>query len=163
MRIWPRRATTPKPQTCVGQWLRAGLLNQQELRDRLKATLNGGKPGWNYDEPFVVGCVCEIAARKVFPAGLDIQAVSAFVTDMRSRIRSTPPPDQLVCKALIRDALGDKVDYTNISVEKMFFAQWVIAGMAVVSLGLGEAAIDEMILEGERRAFDGGWHPPLAS
>jgi hypothetical protein len=35
--------------------------------------------------------------------------------------------------------------------------------MAVRTLRLDEAAIDEMIVEGERLAFDEGWHPPLAS
>jgi hypothetical protein len=34
---------------------------------------------------------------------------------------------------------------------------------AVRTLRLDEAAIDEMIVEGERLAFDEGWHPPLAS
>lgn len=41
-RLW-KVATAPWPQTCVGQWLRAGLLGQHELRDRLKRTLNGGR------------------------------------------------------------------------------------------------------------------------
>jgi hypothetical protein len=68
---------------------RALLLNQRELRDRLRLRLNGGKPGWNHDEHFVVGSVYEVAVRKVFPAGPDLREVTAFVTDMRSRIHST--------------------------------------------------------------------------
>jgi hypothetical protein len=72
MGIWPRRAPAPEPQTCVGQWLRAGFLNQQELRDQLKLRLNGGEPkGWNFHEPAVVGFVCEIAVRRLFPSTLD--------------------------------------------------------------------------------------------
>ena len=158
MRIWPRRAAAPKPQTYVGRWLRAGLLNQQELRDRLRLTLNGGEPiGWNYDEHFVVGTVCEIAVRKLYPAGPDIQEITAFVADMRSRIHSTTPPDQHVCEAIIRDAFrGQNVDFTDVSAGEMFHAQGAITGMAVRNLGLDEAAIDEMIVEGERLAFDAG-------
>jgi len=142
----------------VGRWLRAGLLNQQELRDRLRLTLNGGEPiGWNYDEHFVVGTVCEIAVRKLYPAGPDIQEITAFVAGMRSRIHSTTPPDQHVCEAIIRDAFrGQNVDFTNVSAGEMFHAQGAITGMAVRNLGLDEAAIDEMIVEGERLAFDAG-------
>jgi hypothetical protein len=162
-RLW-EVATSPWPQTCVGQWLRAVLLNQQELRDRLKLTLNGGEPaGWNYDEHFVVAAVCEIAVRKLFPAGLDVQAVTAFVTDMRSRIHSTTPPDQHVCETIIRDAFRDPdVDYTNVSAAAMFHAHAAIAAMAVRALDVDEAAIDAMIAEGERTALDAGRQPPVA-
>ena len=138
-------------------------MNQREIRDRLRLTLNGGKPGWNHDELFVFWSVCEAAVRKLFPAGPDIQEVTAFVTDMRSRIHSTTPPDQHVCEAIIRDAFRDQnVDFTNVSLGEMMQAQVAIAGMAVRNLGLDEAAIDEMIVEGERLAFDDGQHPPLA-
>jgi hypothetical protein len=161
-RLW-KAATAPWPRTCAGQWLRALLLNQQELRDRLRLRLNGGKPGWNHDEHFVVGSVCEVAVRKLFPAGPDIREVTAFVTDMRSRIHSTTPPGQHVCEAIIRDAFRDKsVDFTNVSLGEMMHAQVAIAGTAVLNLGLDEAAIDEMIVEGERLAFNDGRHPPLA-
>ena len=148
----------------MGQWLRAALLDQRELRDWLRLTLNGGEPkGWNRDECFVVGFVCEIAARKRFQAGPDIREVTAFVTDMRSRIHSVTPPDQHVCEAIIRDAFRDPdVDYTNVSREEMFLAQGLITSLAVRNLGLGEVAIDEIIVESERLAFEAGWHPPLA-
>jgi len=117
----------------------------------------------NSDEHFVVAAVCEIAIRKLFPAGLDAQAVTAFVADMRSRIHSETPPDQHVCEAIIRDAFRDPgVDYTNVSDAEMFIAQGAIAGMAVRALEVDEAAIDEMIVEGERAAFDAGRQPPVA-
>jgi hypothetical protein len=162
-RLW-KVATAPWPQTCVGRWLRAGFLDQRELRDRLKQTLNGGDPkGWNYEEPFVVAAVCEIAVRKLFQTAPDAQAVTAFVTGMRGRIRSTAPPGQQVCEAVIRDAFRDPdVDFTNVSSAELFRAHGAVAGMAVRTLGLDEAAIDEMIAEGERLTFDLGRHPPLA-
>jgi hypothetical protein len=111
----------------------------------------------------VVAAVCEIAVRTLFRAAPDAQAVTAFVTDMRSRFRSTTPPGQQVCEAVIRDAFRDPdVDYTNVSSAEMFYAHVMVAGMAVRTLGLDEAAIDEMIAEGERLTFEVGRHPPLA-
>ncbi len=37
-----------------------------------------------------------------------------------------------------------------------------VAAAACRKLSLDEAAIDQMIVEGERIAFENGWHPPLA-
>lgn len=160
---WPRRASTTRPQTWVGQWLRAALLNQQELRDQLRRTLNGGKAGWNYDEPAVVEAVCAVAARKLFPAGLDAQAITAFVSDIRSRVHSTTPPGQLETEAVVRLVLGDPdVVISHIPNSELFHAQGMAAVGACLKLGLDEAAIDQMIVEGERIAFEQGWHPPLA-
>jgi hypothetical protein len=122
-----------------------------------------GERSRRFLDGFVVGSVCAVAVRKLFPAGPDIREVTAFVTDLRSRIHSTTPPGQHVCEAIIRDALRDKnVDFTNVSPGEMMHAQVAIAGMAVLNLGLGEAAIDEIVVEGERLAFDDGRHPPLA-
>lgn len=162
-RLWDV-AAAPWPRTCVGLWLRAGFLGQRELRDRLKLTLNGGDPeGWNYEEPFVVAAVCEIAVRKLFRVAPDAQAVTEFVTEMRGRIRSTAPPGQQVCEAVIRDAFRDPgVDFTHVSSAELFRATAVVAGTAVRTLRLDEAAIDEMIAEGERLTFQAGRHPPLA-
>jgi hypothetical protein len=38
-----RTVSRGMPRTNVGRWLRATLLRQTELRDRLKTKLNGGK------------------------------------------------------------------------------------------------------------------------
>lgn len=40
--------------------------------------------------------------------------------------------------------------------------QAVVRWVAAQAAGLDEAAIDEMIAEGERAAFTAGWHPPVA-
>lgn len=162
-RLWAL-AAAPWPQTCVGQWLRAVLLGQHELRDRLKLRLNGGEPvGWNHDEPFVVRSVCKIAVRKLFPAGLDAEAATALVIDMRSRIHSSTPPAQHVCEAVIHEALRDPdVEHANVSDGELFHAEVAVVAIAVRTLGLDEAAIDEMIAEGERAAFAADWHPPVA-
>jgi hypothetical protein len=72
----------------------------------------------------VVGFVCQVAVRKLFPAGPDVREVTAFVTGMRSRIHSTTPPEKHVCKALILDALGDHdVDLTNLAEDLVLLLQ----------------------------------------
>ncbi len=66
-------------------------------------------------------------------------------------------------EAIILDALGDQnIDFTNVSVPEIPQAQCTVAAMAVRNLGLDVVDIDEMIVEGERVAFEAGWHPPLA-
>jgi hypothetical protein len=147
----------------VGQWLRAALLNQRQLGDQLRHTLNGGKAGWNYDEPGVVEAVCAVAARKLFPAGVDAQAIAAFASDVRSRVHNTTPPGQLETEAVVRFVLGDPdVVMSHVPNSELFHAQVVVAAGACLKLGLDEAAIDQMIVEGERIALEQGWHPPLA-
>jgi hypothetical protein len=59
-----RRSDRPVlPRTCVGQWLRAALLRQQELADKLSLRINGGSlTGWNNDdEPAVIEAVIRSA------------------------------------------------------------------------------------------------------
>lgn len=163
MRLWPRRTAAPRPQTYVGLWLRAGVLDQRELREQLRLTLNGGKAGWNYDEPAVVEMVFRIAARKLFPTDPDAQAITELVADMRSQIHSVAPPGQRETEALILAAFDDqKVNLTHIPASEVLQAHGAVVIMAKLRLGLDEAAIDQMIVEGERTAFEHGWHPPLA-
>lgn len=160
---WPRPAAASRPQTYVGQWLRAALLNQPQLRGPAPPHAERWKGGWNYDEPAVVEAVSAIPARKLFPAGLDTQAISAFVSDIRSRVHSTTPPGQPEIEAVIRVVLGDPdVVVSHIPHLEIFQAQVLVAAAACRRLGLDEAAIDQMIAEGERIAFVQGWHPPLA-
>lgn len=162
-RIW-EAATSPKPRTVVGQWLRATLLGQDELADRLRSALNNGEPGWNYEEPFVAGFACEIAVRRLFPGPLDVRAVTAFVDDMRGRIHGTEAPDRKVSEDLMRGALGDhSVSFAGVSLEELFHCQLMITAAIVLDLGLDEVTIDEIIVGGERSAFDAGRHPPLAT
>jgi hypothetical protein len=71
----------------------------------------------------VVGAVCDIAVRKLYPAKPSLQEITAFVTDMRSRIHSTTPPGQHVCEAIIRFAFRDpNASFTNFSAGKVFHA-----------------------------------------
>jgi hypothetical protein len=55
------------PRTYVGRSLRAAMLDQQDERDRLVATLNHGSAiGWNDDEPAVVEAAGELVMRCLF-------------------------------------------------------------------------------------------------
>jgi hypothetical protein len=87
-----RQKPAPGPSTAVGRWLRAGLLNQRELKDRLFRTLNSRKPtGWNDDEAAVVEAACELAAREYFGGDYDVRAITSLVSQMRSKIHSAEP------------------------------------------------------------------------
>lgn len=107
-----------RPRTYVGQWLLAGMLDQRAERQRLSRMLNNGKSGWNADEPAVVGFAFELAVRQLFPESVDVREITAFVRDLRSRVYSTAPPDQLGAEALIRDALEEPVDISDITAGK---------------------------------------------
>jgi hypothetical protein len=140
------------------------LLNQRDLTKHLKTSLNYGKPGWNDDEPAVVEALCEIAVRQYFGVDYDVRAITSFVSQMRSQIHSVAPPEQLATEALIRSALGE----TDVATDDIKGGQkWVIqiSVLTQVSLRLGwdEATVDQRIVEGERVAFERGWHPPLAA
>ena len=148
----------------VGQWLLAGLLNQVEEREKLGRMLNGGKSGWNYDEPAVVEIACQLAARHYFGNGINVYVISAFVTELRGRIHSTTPPDQEKTEALLRHALGDRdVAVSHIAHLDMFYSQGAIFGQIVHKLGLKPTEIKELIIQAELQAFEQGWNPPVSA
>jgi hypothetical protein len=151
------------PSTVVGRWLRAGLLNQRELRAKLDTALNNGKPGWNDDEPAVVEAACEIAAREYFGSDYDVRAITSLVSRLRSRFRSAEPPEQLVTEALIRSALGeaDVVTADIEPVQKFRIRGWVTVEIRI-RLGWDEAAVDQLIVAAEQMALERGWNPPRA-
>lgn len=159
-----KQTPTSQPSTCVGRWLRAGLLDQRELRKQLNTTLNNGKPGWNDDEPAVVEAACEIAVRRFFGADYDVREITSFVSQVRSKIHSVEPPDQLRTEAMIRSALGESdVVTSDITAGQKFNIRVSVLGQAKLLLGLDAAAVDRLILEAERVAFERGWNPPLAA
>jgi hypothetical protein len=163
MRVRPRGKVAAQPRTWVGRWLLAAMLLQQAERQRLSRKLNNGKPGWNYDEPGVVEIACQLVVRRLFPESVDVREITAFVMEMRSRIHSITPPDQLESEALIRSALGDTdVVLSDIDSGHMFGAYTMILGYASIKLTLSDDDIRNLILESERLALERGWKPPLA-
>jgi hypothetical protein len=123
---------------------------------------NGKSTGWNDDEPAVVGLVFELTVRRLFPESVDVREITAFVRDLRSRVHTTAPPDQLESEALIRDALGESLDISGMRPLKIFTTRAAILAGAVLKIPLRESDVRQLILEGERIAFEQGWNPPLA-
>jgi hypothetical protein len=152
-----------EPRTHVGRWLLATLLNQQAERQRLSRMLNNGERCWNYDEPGVMEVACQLAVRRLFSESIDVREITKFVMELRSRVHSTTPPDQLEAESLIRAALGDHdVVVSDINSMNIFTAYGAILGHATQRLALSEDDIRKLIRESERLAFEQGWKPPLA-
>jgi hypothetical protein len=155
------RGVVPGPSTYIGQWLRAALLDQRGLRNRLLPTLNNGKPGWNNDEPAVLEAAFELAMRQYFGEDYDVRAITEFVTRMRAGIHSTQPPRQLEMEALIRSALGEAdVATSDINSGKKYTMRLTALGQAKIQLGWDEAAVDKVLVEAEDIASARGWNPP---
>lgn len=138
-------------------------MRQPELREQLGLTLNGGKTGWNDDEPAVVEAACELAVRRFFPQDYDVRAITAFVSELRAATGNDPPVEQLKTEAVIRSALGEAdVATGDITPGQKYLMRGRVTGLAVGKLGLNEAGIDQLITDAERVAFGRGWRPPLA-
>lgn len=160
-RSWLERRS--KPRTYVGQWLRAMCLRQRELRIELQATLNGGKPGWNDDEPAVVEFASQIVLRQLFGNEYEAGEITNFVNNLQAATEGDPPVDQLNAEMLIRDALGEaKIDVKGISPGQRFLVRALMAATGAYLLDLNEAAVDEIISDSERNAFEHGCKPPIA-
>jgi hypothetical protein len=160
-----REKPVPGPSTVVGRWLRAALLDQQELREQLETALNNGKPtGWNDDEPAVVEAACELAVREYFGDDYDVRAVTSLVSGMRSRIHSNEPPEQLATEAVIRSALAEADVMTgDINPGQKLHIRGLVTIEVRIRLGWDEAAVDRLIVAAERIASERGWNPPLAT
>lgn len=159
-RSWSQRRA--KPRTYVGQWLRAAFLRQRELRKELQSTLNGGKPGWNDDEPAVVELAFETVLRRLFGDAYDASDITNLVDILRSATEGDPPVDQVKAAALIRETLGESVPAVgDIDPGQKFVLRFMLAGTAAFVLDLDEAAVDEIITDSERIAFERGWKPPI--
>lgn len=158
--LW-EAATNPRPRTNIGQWLRAGFTNDQERMTQLR---NSSGPDGGYDDEFfVVATACHTALHKLFPAGPDRQAVTAFVADLRSQIHGTAPPEQAASETLILSALGDpNAGQPDLPLDQTFFSLGVIANLAVRNLGLDAVTIDKIIVDAEQSAFAAGKHPAPA-
>jgi hypothetical protein len=153
-----------EPCTVVGRWMLAVLLHQRESELRLGRMLNGGKSGWNKDEPAVIEIACEFAVRRYFKSSINIDEIAAFVADMRGRVRSTSPPGQSETEALIRLALGDRdIAVPQVSASEIFLIHGTVVGQVVYRLQLTQAETRRLVERAERQAFKRGWNPPLYS
>jgi hypothetical protein len=160
LRSGSRPAPSAGPRTWAGLWLRAALRGENELRRQLTGRLNGGKEGWNYDEPAVVDAACELAVRRFFPPGVDVREITAVASDMRQKSKSLP--GQLKVEAVIRSALGEAdVVIDDIKPPELLHIRGAIVTYLFIILG-AKFSVDELITEAENIAFERGWKPPLA-
>lgn len=152
----PFRSGSVGPRTIVGQWLRATLLLQTELRDRLKTKLNGGKAkGWNDDEPAVIEAACELAVGRFFGTSYDVRAITELAHNRRY--------DQQKTEAVIRSALGEQdVDTEGIATGQKYLIRGAVVTLVYGKLRLSEAALDQLITDAEKIAIRRGWNPALA-
>ena len=152
-----------QPQTHAGLFIRASLLNQEKEKQRLIGRLNGGKPGWNDDEPAVFQAAFELALQVMFPAGADVRDITHFVADLRSRLSQGSAPGQLEAEALMRRAMGDSdVVISGISRMDAFKIYSGVTHKIVFDLHLSEPDVNRLVVDAEKLAFDRGRQPPLA-
>jgi hypothetical protein len=162
MSLLRRRLRMPGPQrTIVGQWQRALLLRQSKLRDRI---VDGVSPSvWDRDALGVVQATFEIAVLRYFRPPPDEHELSGWVAELRDAFGQQPTPDDSDMAALIRVTLGESnvaIDHidTGTRLNIHCFVLWMITK----KLDMSEPAIDDLILEGERTAFQRDWKPALA-
>jgi hypothetical protein len=63
---------------------------------------------------------------------------------------------------VIHAALADqRTDLTRFRKSAVLHARAAVIAGAASKLGLSDDAITQMIVDGERIAFERGWHPPL--
>jgi len=166
IRFRPGSRPSAKLRTVVGLWLRATLMRESEVRRQLTRELNGGKRGWNYDEPAVVEAACELMVRRFFGTSYDVREITAAVSFLRTadQAKDKTPHGQLEMEAVIRSALGETdVDISGIIPPVLMEIRGAAAAYCSFKLALPESDIVQMIAEAERMAFERGWNPPLAS
>jgi hypothetical protein len=138
-------------------------LRQNELRDQLLPTLNGGHAGWNDDEPAVVEAAAISMLRPFFGTAYDVRSVTDFAAKLHQATAGDKAISQLKAEAVIRLALGESdVSTADISRSEKFRIHMAAMVLATVKTRPGAAALNPVILEAERTAFEQGWNPPLA-
>ena len=151
-----------RPRTYVGQFLRAMLLRQKELRGELQRKLNNGKPGWNDDEPAVVELVFQRILLLFLGEGYDAHDIAEFLDFVELAAAGDPPVDRSLAEGLIREAMRKPgADGKNASPQRKFVLRGLMTGLASLHLELDEGVVDEIIVDSERLAFERGWKPPL--
>lgn len=157
--------TSALPRTYVGRWLRAAMLDQPDERDRLVATLNrGSATGWNDDEPAVVEAAAELVLRRFFgPGEADADRLWWLASVTRLGMAEISRPlDEHHAEAVIRSALGEPASgLAALKPGDKHVLRGTAVTIASINMDLDEAAVDDLLREAERIAFERGWHPPL--
>jgi hypothetical protein len=153
------------PRTHIGRWLRAVVLDGVPEMERLSRHLNGGRPGWNPDEPAVVEAACELAMRQTFGESPNAREITALVAHLRAipLPAGAVAPGQLEMEAVVRAAMGDRsaiIDDIRPSVLLVIRDRLIV--LASGQLGWSESDVDQLIADAEDLALRRGWHPPTA-
>jgi hypothetical protein len=157
--------TTALPRTYVGRWLRAGMLDQREERDRLVRALNGGSAtGWNDDEPAVVQAAIELVLSRYYGSrAADPSGLESLVTPVNEALVADSHPDDVEkAEAVIHSAAGDDTRGIEMVARiDRYRLRAVTVALASAQLELSDADVDSVLREAERVAFEQGFHPPL--
>jgi hypothetical protein len=160
----PAHSAASRPRTTAGLWLVATLLGRSESRKLLSGRLNGGRPGWNDDEPAVVESTCELLMGRYFGADYEVRDVTAFVSMLREASGENLGGGMIRAEALIRSALGEaEVDIQDIGSLTRLQVHIVASGIAAERLGLDERDVGQLVAEAEDLTFAKGRKPPLAA
>ncbi|MFI7517321.1 hypothetical protein ACIBVK_27870 [Micromonospora echinofusca] len=102
----------------------------------------------------------DIAIRRRFTSGADLQEISTFVADIRRAFGSSVP--SLEAEALIRHMLGDDVEIDDIPPRTRTQAMIFVLGALADFLERDTNEVDAILLEAEQRVFARGLEPELA-
>jgi len=139
------------------------MLGQREVRRRLSARLNYGRPGWDDDEAAVVGAACELVMRSYFGAEYDVRDVTAFAALLHGATNENLAGGLMRLEALLRSALGEAdVDVTGIPLDARVRGQAAATAIALDKMAFGESRVSELVAQAEAIAFGRGSNPPLA-
>lgn len=162
MSLLRRRLRLPGPQrTIVGQWQRALLLGQQKLA---KQTVYGVDTSvWDRDAMAVVEAMFELAVPRYFKPHPYEHQLDQFLIELSATYPDKRTPRGADIGALIRATLGEPdVAIGHIDDQTRYTIHGLVVDLIVQKLSMTQPAIDELILEGERTAFERGWKPALA-
>lgn len=159
------------PRTVVGLWFRAMSLGMTEERTRLSDMLNGGKPGWNDDEPAVIQAASELAARRylgpkasadqITTAAAQVVEADRRGADLRGRAGSLP--DKTYVQAVLKHDTGDRpAGWDNIRPSVALHIRGAFMVFVVSALDI-MFELDALIRDAEALAFARGLNPPLAA
>jgi len=142
-----------------------------EERDRLSRQLNGGKEGWNEDEPGVIQAASELAARRYFGPKASTDQVAATALQVVEADRGAADlrglagrlPDKSYVEAVIRyDAVDHDRVLANIRPGVAFHIRLAFVIFVVAKLGI-LFELDQLIRAAEALTFERGLSPPLVS
>jgi hypothetical protein len=117
---------------------------------------------WNVDAIAVVEAAFQIAVPRYFRPPPTERELEQFAAELKSMVGEEIPQEADI-KALILATLGARdVAITHIGAVARVTIHGLVLAMITCKLSMTEPAIDDLILEGERTAFQRGWKPALA-